>query len=44
MEPANRAFFVQREILDDERLDLVAVKGTWYRELTVVERVKDYFR
>ncbi|XP_029013277.1 solute carrier family 26 member 6-like [Betta splendens] len=44
MEPDNREFFVQREILDDERLDVVATKGTWYRQLTVVDRLKDFFR
>uniref|UniRef100_A0A3Q1HA18 STAS domain-containing protein n=1 Tax=Anabas testudineus TaxID=64144 RepID=A0A3Q1HA18_ANATE len=37
-------YFVQREILDDDRLDNVAQKGIWVTKPTIVERVKDYFR
>ncbi|KAK2851498.1 hypothetical protein Q5P01_007774 [Channa striata] len=44
MDMNKREYVVQREILDDVRLDEVAQKGTWTTKPTVVERVKESFR
>ncbi|XP_070765941.1 solute carrier family 26 member 6 [Enoplosus armatus] len=37
-------YFVQRQVLDELRLDEVAQKGTWSTKLTVGERVKESLR
>uniref|UniRef100_A0A3Q1IK67 STAS domain-containing protein n=1 Tax=Anabas testudineus TaxID=64144 RepID=A0A3Q1IK67_ANATE len=39
-----KEYVVHREVLDDERLDEVAQKGTWSTQLTIAERVKESFR
>ncbi|XP_055366373.1 solute carrier family 26 member 6-like isoform X2 [Betta splendens] len=44
MDPDDSDYFVQREILDAERLDEVAQKGTRSSKPTAAERLKDSFR
>lgn len=44
MDVDKKEYFVQREILDDARLDEVAKKGTWSTKPAVAERVKESLR
>ncbi|XP_040919980.1 solute carrier family 26 member 6 [Toxotes jaculatrix] len=41
---SSRDYFVQREVLDELRLDEVAQKGTWSTKPTLGERVKESLR
>ncbi|XP_067382164.1 solute carrier family 26 member 6-like [Channa argus] len=44
MDTNKKEYIVQREILDDVRLDEVAQKGTWIIKPTFDQRLKEYFR
>lgn len=44
MDGAAGEYFVQREVLDELRLDEVAQKGTWSTKPTLRERVKESLR
>ncbi|KAK2897557.1 solute carrier family 26 member 6-like isoform X1 [Channa argus] len=44
MDTIKREYVVQRDIMDDVRLDKVAQKGTWVVKPTIGEQIKDFFR
>lgn len=43
-EGSSGEYFVQREVLDELRLDEAAQKGTWSTKPTLGERVKESLR